>query len=157
MQPMNASSGSSNSNPSSLSRTGVNSKFPKNISKKPSVPPMMPTQKAPKPSSSNKQLVEARSKSSYATEDDRENDSNNNNLSSDVCSSPLSSTTNLNEKDINQTTLDASIIITGRDENDVFVDKINELSVKVVQQAQIIKDRDAELRRLRSTMIGKSC
>jgi hypothetical protein len=165
MNELTGTSSSSNLNSSSSSspRTGSNLKLPKTISKKPSVPSRLPTQKATKPPSSTKQSVEVRPQSSYETEDQRENDNTFNNISSDVCVSPLSLTTNLNEKNKTQTTFDnsfdASIIITddNENENDVFIDKINQLSGRVNQQAQVIKDRDNELKRLRSTMTGKSC
>ena len=57
---------------------------------------------------------------------------------------------------ISNSTFDASIIITDDTYNDVFMDKINQLSVRVHQLTKMVKDRDAELKRLRSTMIGKS-
>jgi hypothetical protein len=39
--------------------------------------------------------------------------------------------------------------------NDVYLDKINSLSLKVNQQLSLIKERDDKLKRLRSTTIGK--
>jgi hypothetical protein len=182
MQHMNQSSGtanSSNSNslPPSSSRADFSSKLQKNIaksiSKKPSVPSPITTKKPPKPPSSNKELVEARSKSSYEVENHRDIGGDNDNVSSDVCSYASPSTTNFNEKNKSRTTfddtfddpvgdtindgLDASILVTDDSENQVFIDKINELTLKTKQQAQIIKNCDAELKLLRAKTIGKSC
>ena len=39
--------------------------------------------------------------------------------------------------------------------NDIYIDKIKNLSIKLQQQASIIKERDAEIKRLRTTTISK--
>ncbi|CAF1031640.1 unnamed protein product [Didymodactylos carnosus] len=50
--------------------------------------------------------------------------------------------------------INASSTIMGDNENDFYMKKINQLSTKVNQQAQLIKERDAEIKRLKSTSIG---
>lgn len=47
-------------------------------------------------------------------------------------------------------------MIEHRISNDVYLDKIEKLSIKVQQQAASIKERDQELKRLRATSIGNS-
>ena len=101
MQHINESNGiarSSNLNISLSSSTGINSKLPKNISKKPSIPPLLPTQKPAKSLSSNKQSVASRPKPSSEAKDQQEDDDTNYSISSDINDSSLLLTTNLNEK-----------------------------------------------------------
>ncbi|CAF4071104.1 unnamed protein product [Rotaria sordida] len=127
------------------------------IPKNPSVRP--PTQKPTKFTTSNKKSATAQFNLSSEFEVHQENGGNNDNILIDVGNCSSFSTTNSNKKNKTQTmfdgTFDASITITDENENgiDIYLDRINQLSLKVQQQAQLLKQRDAEIKRLQSTMI----
>ncbi|CAF2089770.1 unnamed protein product [Rotaria magnacalcarata] len=143
---------------SSSSRARVNARCSTTIAKRPNVSPPTPTttQKSTKSSSSNKKPVEAPANVPNEADDYQEHDFNNSNTV-DVISFDSLSTPAAYEKNKSRTTFestfDTSIAGTNENGNDIYIDKINELSLQLDQQTQIIKERDAELKRLRSISI----
>ena len=52
--------------------------------------------------------------------------------------------------------IETSSTVIEDNENKFYLEKINELATKVQQQSKIIKQKNAEIQRLRSTTIGNS-
>ncbi|CAF3836640.1 unnamed protein product [Adineta steineri] len=143
--------------PSSSSHTVNGSTLSKNISKKTSKLPVRVTQKPSKPSTANKQSVESHSKPLYKCNNQQHDDSINYEARNDISDLSFSPTTNLNEKHKSQSTFantwDTSFTITDDYESDILIDKINQQSAQINRLKQIIKERDIEIKRLRSTTI----
>lgn len=162
MQQMTASSGITNSSSSKKSSpcAGTASKQANNLLQKPVVPSKSTQNTTKTNSSTNKQLVNVHSGSSIEFENNQATKSNSNSTSDDVSQCVLPSILNINENNTRRTTigdtLNASIIITDGNENDLFIDKINELSLKNEQQKTMVKNYEKELKRLRATTIGKN-
>ncbi|CAF2706053.1 unnamed protein product [Rotaria sp. Silwood2] len=140
---------------SSSSRTNVSTRCPTIITKRSNAPPTT-AQKSTKSSSSNKKPVEAPPKVLYEAGEYQERSFSNSNTIdlSNVGSLP---SPHLHEKNKSRTTFngtfDSSTTGTNDNDNDIYVDKINQLSLQLEQQIQITKERDAELKRLRSITI----
>ena len=129
------------------------------ISRKPFVRSTPKQNPAPKKTLSKK-AIEFVSRPSNDFEDHDENFNNNQTTCDDTsdCRSP--SRTVSNEKPIYRATigdtLNASISITDHDENDIYLDKINQLSAELEQQKQLGKIRENEIKRLVATTIGNT-
>ncbi|CAF3295783.1 unnamed protein product, partial [Rotaria sp. Silwood2] len=91
--------------------------------------------------------------------EDKEDEEDNNDITSDSIEYSFSSAVrkpNL-EDALNKTllnTIEKSSTIEQNNENSIYLERIQDLSLKVKQQAKIIKQQTVEIKRLRSTTIG---
>jgi len=157
---MNQSNTSKGSNSKTTSSCIINASKQSNpISRKPFVRSSQKPNSAQK-ISSNKKSIELESRSSNDFDNNDENFDNNHTTFDDISNYPSPSTTISNEKKTHRTTigdtLNASITITDGNENDIYLDKINELSTQLERQKKIVKIRENEIKRLHSTTIGNN-
>ena len=99
-----------------------------------------------KPSNAKPVVLESQLSAEFVDDNDK---SNNDQENSDSIPSYSSRST------VVGSTLSAPILVSDSDDTNIFIEKINELSLVINDQKRMIKSLEKEIQRLQSTTIGK--